>query len=218
MPDKTIKSFEIFQSLSVEIVGWIIVTFMLFPLFLFFKKLPKIILQRFYEKRNERVIHRDYKISVILEELKLSTKAAYVQIIKYHDTNKPINTTSKLNTTVIWEIVGQICKLCPHNKNGYKLRRLQTILRDQPCTTEWIKIIRTTISDKDKVNTVCQKDLSDVGQEIWDIRHTNIYKEIYLSHKSLGIFVLGVSFCKNSVRENADGKILVAAGELKRLL
>lgn len=216
--DRLFIQYDQIKDITNNVIAGLVATALL-ALAVFFKDLPRRILIKYYEKKNEKNVLKIAKLRRIQDRLKVETGALYVHIIKYSDTNKPITPASSLNETVLWEEVNRTCGDCPLNNPSYRVPRLQDDWYERKVQGKWIDIVCDIVQHKDIIVSVSKDQLDTIGQSIFDAYHIEQFKGKFLRGRYSGFYILGVSFCFHRPPDStAAGHIATAVEQIKKLL
>ena len=195
-------------------IAKVIIAFVVFPILIFFRKLPGKLLEEYRARKSMESANRGKQIMYILSDLSNETEAIYVHVIKYLYNGGP------QKMSIEYEEPGHVCLGCTidcPNRNG--VVRLQDNWLEVHVRKDWAVVVEETIRRRGKVNTADKEKLSDLSTQLWKDANIEIYKEAVIKHHSKGFYALGLSFCSESKTHDEMGaKIWVASRKLEKYL
>ena len=186
----------------------------------FFRKLPKYIIEKISESRNVRALAIGSSINDELYTISENSYAMYNHIILYHNGKGNIKKDKEIHMTVKWERIGHTCDGCMSDCSFKgKIPRIKKDWKNQEVSPQWRKLVERTVNLKHELINSNFDDMEDEVKDIWEKAKIFAYKEILIKHKSFGFYTLGLSYCQRFKDVNIpEGIIKKSVNKLKELL
>lgn len=204
-------------------LGAKVIVLLTLTLIAFFRKLPKLLIEKLSEKRNIDALTNGSLISDEMDTIEENSLAMYNHIIYYENGGHNIKTNEDMHITIKWERTGHLCDGCMascHFKGN--IPKLKSEWSGETVSEGWRRIISRTVNAEGKFSSTTINDsklVADEVKDIWNQAHIFTYKEVVIKHKRKGFYTLGLSYCERlKDKEIPEGVIYKSVNKLKHLL